>query len=69
MNRDDYRAARRAEQELATYPPAVRELVNTVVAGTIATVTTTAPPGAVTITPQTGGAVPTTGSDTPPSAG
>jgi hypothetical protein len=38
MNREDYRAARQAEQALATTPPAVRELVNGVVAGTVATV-------------------------------
>jgi hypothetical protein len=61
MNRSDYRAARRAEQQLTNYPPAVRELVNAVVAGTVATITTAAPSGNVTINPpQTGEAAPTT---------
>jgi hypothetical protein len=69
MNRDDYRAARQAEQTLAAAPPAVRDFVNAVVAGTVATVTVTAPPGTVTTTPPTGGAVPTTGPDTPRPAG
>lgn len=61
MNRANYQAARRAEQELTTYPPAVREFVNAVVAGTVATATATAPRGDVTTNPaQTGGAAPTT---------
>ena len=68
MSRADYRAALRAEQELTTYPPAVREFVNAVVAGTVATVTSTAPPGNVTRNPpQTGGAASTT-SQIPPTA-
>ena len=58
MNRDDYRAARQAEQALATTPPAVRELVNGVVAGTVATANVTAKAGTVTVTH--GGAAPTT---------
>jgi hypothetical protein len=37
LNREDYRAARRAEEELAAYPPGVRELVHAVVAGTVST--------------------------------
>ena len=37
MNREDYRAARQAERALASTPPAVRELINGVVAGTVAT--------------------------------
>ena len=62
MNRDDYHGARRAEQILAGAPPAVREFVNAVVEGTVATVTVAAPPGTVTTTPpQTGGAASTTG--------
>ncbi len=36
MNREDYRAARQAERALASSPPAVRELINGVVAGTVA---------------------------------
>lgn len=39
MNRDGYRAARQAEQELANYP-AARNIVNAVVAGTVATAPT-----------------------------
>jgi hypothetical protein len=68
MNRDDYRAARQAEQTLALAPPAVRNFVNTVVGGTVASITVTAPPGTVTSTPQTGGAAPTTDHDTPGAA-
>ncbi len=59
MNPEDYRAARRAEEALAAAPPKVREIVNAAVAGTAATVSVTAPAGAVDA--QTGGAVPTTG--------
>ena len=58
MNREDYRAARQAEQALATTPPAVRELVNGVVAGTVATANFTPPGGTMTVTH--GGAAPTT---------
>jgi hypothetical protein len=50
MNREDYRAARQAEQALATSPPAVRELVNGVVAGTVATANVTPQAGTVTVT-------------------
>lgn len=60
MNRNDYRATLRAEQELATYPPSVQNFVRNIVstvAGTVATVNVTAHPGAVTTTQ--GGAVPT----------
>ena len=56
MNRDDYNAARQAEQAVAATPPAVRELINGVVAGTVATVDVTAPTGTVT----QGGAAATT---------
>jgi len=63
MNRDDYRAARQAEQALATTPPAVRELVNGVVAGTVATANVTPPAGTVTH----GGAAPTTTNPDKPS--
>jgi hypothetical protein len=45
LDRNDYHAARRAEKDLATYPPEVRNFVNAVVAGTVSTVTTNAPPG------------------------
>ena len=60
MNREDYRAARQAEQALATTPPAVRELVNGVVAGTVATANVTPKAGTVTVTVTRGGAAPTT---------
>jgi len=63
MNREDYRAARQAEQALATTPPAVRELVNGVVAGTVATANVT--PNARTVTATHGGAAPTTNPDKP----
>ena len=59
MNRDDYRAARQAEQALAATPPAIREFVNGVVAGTVGTTDVNAPAGAATVTQA--GAVPTTG--------
>lgn len=52
MGRSDYRAARQAEQQLTTYPPAVRDFVKAVVAGTVGTVTTTAPSGYI---PPAGG--------------
>jgi hypothetical protein len=64
MNRDDYRAARQAEQALAATPPAVRELVNGVVAGTVATVNVAAPTRTVT-TPQAGAAATTSTTDKP----
>ena len=64
MNRDDYRAARQAEQALAATPPAVRELVNGVVAGTVATVNVAAPTGTVTTT-QAGAAATTSTTDKP----
>lgn len=56
MDRDDYNAARQAEQALATSPPAVREFVNGVVAGTVTTVDVAAPTGTAT----QGGAAATT---------
>jgi hypothetical protein len=65
MNRDDYRAARQAEQALAATPPAVRELVNGVVAGTVATVNVAAPTRTVTTTQA--GAAATTGTTDKPS--
>jgi hypothetical protein len=64
MNRDDYRAARQAEQALAATPPAVRELVNGVVAGTVATVNVAAPTRTVTTT-QAGAAATTSTTDKP----
>ena len=64
MNRDDYRAARQAEQALAATPPAVRDLVNGVVAGTVATVNVAAPTGTVTTT-QAGAAATTSTTDKP----
>ena len=63
MNREDYRAARQAEQALATTPPAIRELVNGIVAGTVATAAVTPPAGTVTH----GGAAPTTPNPDKPS--
>ncbi len=64
MNRDDYRAARQAEQALAATPAAVRELVNGVVAGTVATVNVAAPTGTVTTT-QAGPAATTSTTEKP----
>ena len=64
MNGDDYRAARQAEQALAATPPAVRELVNGVVAGTVATVNVAAPTRTVTTT-QAGAAATTSTTDKP----
>ena len=64
MNRDDYRAARQAEQALAATPPAVRELVNGVVAGTVATVNVAAPTRTVTTT-QAGAAATTSTTNKP----
>jgi hypothetical protein len=64
MNRDDYRAARQAEQALAATPPAVRELVNGVVAGTVATVNVAALTRTVTTT-QAGAAATTSNTDKP----
>ncbi len=68
MSRDDYRAARQAEQALATAPPAVRQFVQQVV-GTVAAVTVEAIPGKVSITPSTGSGSSTTGTSTPPTTG
>lgn len=59
MKRDDYRAARRAEVALAATPPAFREFVDTLVAGSVASVTATALPGTVNVTQEDGGATPT----------
>lgn len=64
MNRADYRAFRHADQQLGSYPPAVREIVNAAVAGTVSTVRVTAYPGA-----STGAQAPTTGTGTPRAAG
>lgn len=66
MNRSDYHAVRRAEQSLAAAPPAIRDIVNAVVEGTVATVNVTAPPGTAS---STGGAAPTTGPGTSRKAG
>ena len=65
MNREDYRAARQAEQALASSPPAIRELINGVVAGTVATADAAAPAPSVTVTH--GGAAPTTATPGKPS--
>jgi hypothetical protein len=64
MNREDYRAARQAERALAATPPAVRELVNGVVAGTVATANVTPEAGTVTVT-HGGAASTTTNPDKP----
>ena len=64
MNREDYRAARQAEQALATTTPAVRELINGVVAGTVATSDVTPKAGTVTVT-HGGAAATTTNPDKP----
>ncbi len=66
MNREDYRAAMQAERALANSPPAVpppavRELVNGVVAGTVAT------PKAGTVIVTHGGAASTTTNPDKPS--
>jgi hypothetical protein len=58
MNREDYRAARQAERALASSPPAVRDLINGVVAGTVATADAAPPTASVTVTH--GGAAPAT---------
>jgi len=65
MNREDYRAARQAERALASSPPAVRELINGVVAGTVATADVAAATRTVTVT--RGGAAPTTAAPGKPS--
>jgi hypothetical protein len=60
MGRDDYNAARRAERELATYPPTVQQFVRSVVgtvANTVSTANVAAHSGTVTVTQP--GAVPT----------
>ena len=68
MNREDYRAARRAEQALASSPPAVRDLINGVVAGTVATADVAAATGtAGTATVTHGGAAPATATPGKPS--
>jgi hypothetical protein len=64
----EYRNIGRAE-ELVTVSPAAREIVNAVVAGTVATATATAPPPTVITTPQTGGPVPTKDPAAPRSPG
>ena len=65
MNREDYRAARQAERALASSPPAVRELINGVVAGTVATAGVAAATRTATVTH--GGAAPTTATPGKPS--
>ena len=65
MNRGDYRAARQAEQALASSPPAVRDLINGVVAGTVATADVAVPTASVTLTH--GGVTPTTAAPGKPS--
>jgi hypothetical protein len=65
MNREDYRAARQAERALASSPPAVRELINGVVAGTVATADVAAVTGTATVT--RGGAAPATATPGKPS--
>ena len=64
MNREDYRAARQAEQALAATPPAVRELVNGVVAGTVSTANVAPKAGTVNVT-HGGAASTTTNPDKP----
>jgi hypothetical protein len=56
MSRDDYRAARHAEETLAAAPPIVRQIVSAAVAGTVGTVSVTAPAGAVNTTEPAGAA-------------
>jgi hypothetical protein len=73
LSPEEYRNIGRAE-ELVTASPAAREIVNAVVAGTIATATVatataTAPPPTVITTPQTSGPVPTKDPATPRSPG
>jgi hypothetical protein len=53
MDRSDYRATLRAEEELVTYPPSVQALVRKIV-DTVAGSVATAHPGTVTIS-QSGG--------------
>ena len=65
MNREDYRAAMQAERALASSPPAVRELINGVVAGTIATADVAAATRTATVTH--GGAAPATATPGKPS--
>jgi hypothetical protein len=68
MNREDYRAARQAERALASTPPAVRDLINGVVAGTVATADVAAATGtAGTATVTHGDAAPTTATPGKPS--
>jgi len=64
----EYRNIGRAE-ELVIASPAAREIVNAVVAGTVATATATALPPTVITTPQTSGPVPTKDPATPRSPG
>jgi hypothetical protein len=68
LSPEEYRNIGRAE-ELVTASPAAREIVNAVVAGTVATATATAPPPTVITTPQTSGPVPTKDPATPRSPG
>jgi hypothetical protein len=66
MNPGDYHAVRRAEQSLAAAPPAIRDIVNAVVEGAVATVNVNASPGTAT---TTSGAAPTTVPGIPRRAG
>ena len=59
LSPEEYQDVRRAEEIMST-APAVREIVNAVVAGTVATVNVTAHPGTVT---QPGGAATTSTTD------
>jgi hypothetical protein len=65
MNREDYRAARQAERALASTPPAVRDLINGVVAGTVATADVAAATRTATVTHR--GAAPATATPGKPS--
>jgi len=65
MNREDYRAARQAERALASTPPAVRDLVNGVVAGTVAAADAAAATRTATVT--YGGTAPATATRDEPS--
>jgi PHD/YefM family antitoxin component YafN of YafNO toxin-antitoxin module len=64
LSHEEYRDIGRAEELMAS-SPAAREIVSAIVAGTAATSTVSATPGMTEVTPKTGGAVPTAGSDKP----
>ena len=61
LSSEEYQDVRRAEEIMST-APAVREIVNAVVAGTVATVNVAAHPGTVTVT-QPGAAATTSTTD------